>query len=169
MEKKFYTIYKITNLINNNFYIGAHSTNDLEDDYMGSGELIKRAIEKYGIENFKRDWLHIFKSPEEMWSQERLLVNEEIISRAECYNMVVGGSGNFAPKGSEAQAKRIATLKYKAAIKMQEREDEYLKSPTTCKNCNSIIPFRSYRLSGNKAKFYNRSCSASYNNKQRTK
>ncbi len=46
-----YTIYKITNLINNRFYIGMHRTKNINDYYLGSGKLIIQAIEKYGEEN----------------------------------------------------------------------------------------------------------------------
>ena len=51
----FYTIYKITNLINNKFYIGKHQTNNVDDEYMGSGKLITAAIKKYGANSFERE------------------------------------------------------------------------------------------------------------------
>jgi hypothetical protein len=87
-----YTIYKITNIINNKYYIGKHQTKNLDDDYMGSGKILKLAIKKYGIENFKKEILHIFANEEEMNAKEKELV---VISE-ESYNLCDGGPGGFS-------------------------------------------------------------------------
>lgn len=40
----FYTVYKTINIHNQKFYIGVHKTIDPNDDYLGSGKLIKFAL-----------------------------------------------------------------------------------------------------------------------------
>lgn len=87
----YYTVYKITNVLNGKFYIGKHKTKDLDDGYMGSGKLIKRAIEKHGVENFKKDILHVFETESEMNKAEARLV----VLNEDSYNLCPGGEGGF--------------------------------------------------------------------------
>ena len=51
INKKYHYFYKITNVINNHYYYGIHSTDDLNDGYMGSGTRLHYAYKKYGIPN----------------------------------------------------------------------------------------------------------------------
>jgi len=41
MKKLFNYVYITRNLLNNKQYVGDHSTNNLNDDYLGSGSIIK--------------------------------------------------------------------------------------------------------------------------------
>ena len=98
-DKKYHYFYKITNLINNHFYYGIHSTNNLEDGYMGSGARLHRAYDKYGIENFEKEILKFFDSREECSNYEIEMVTEELIHDNNCYN-IVGGGDTFATSGT---------------------------------------------------------------------
>lgn len=88
--KKF-VIYEIRNKINNFIYVGIHSTENVNDNYMGSGTRIKKAIEKEGVENFEKRILHIFDNKVNALEKEREIVNEEFIKRNDTYNLILGG------------------------------------------------------------------------------
>ena len=67
MSKKYHYTYIITNLVNDKQYVGDHSTNNLEDGYMGSGKKLNEEKLKYGKENFKRKILEFFDTKEEAY------------------------------------------------------------------------------------------------------
>ena len=58
---------------------------------MGSGKLLKRAIQKHGIDNFSKDILHVFETEEEMNDKEKELV----VLEETTYNLCPGGKGGF--------------------------------------------------------------------------
>lgn len=89
----YYLIYKITNLINDKIYIGKHKTNDIEDDYMGSGKILKIAKQKYGIEHFKKEIMFECETEEDMNLKEVEIVNAEFIKLNSNYNLMPGGQG----------------------------------------------------------------------------
>ena len=87
----YHYLYKITNIINDHFYYGVHTTNNIYDNYIGSGTRLHKAYKKYGINNFKKEILQYFETEEEMFQKEFEIVNNDLIKNDNCYNIVIGG------------------------------------------------------------------------------
>lgn len=99
-EKKFHFIYKTTNLLSGKYYIGMHSTDNLDDGYLGSGKRLRYSINKYGEENHSREILEFLDSRKELKEREAEIVNLNEIAKIECMNLKVGGEGgNTGPNG----------------------------------------------------------------------
>jgi hypothetical protein len=90
-----FLIYETTNLVNGKKYRGAHIANSLQDEYLGSGKLLKKSIAKYGIENFHRIILKECSSVEELFQYESAYVNAEWVERTDTYNLKIGGEGGW--------------------------------------------------------------------------
>ena len=112
-------IYRITNKLNGHTYIGQHKTKSLlaDDGYMGSGKLIKRAIEKYGISAFEKNYITIAIDQLEANVLERYYIAKE----KPIYNISEGGNGGKVWKGENPfknhehteEAKKINSEKHK--------------------------------------------------------
>ena len=94
-QKKYHFIYKTTNLLNEKFYVGMHSTDNLEDGYTGSGKRLRYSIRKYGLENHKFKILEFLPSREELKKREAEIVNEEMLKHPLCMNLKFGGEGGW--------------------------------------------------------------------------
>ncbi len=90
-DYKYHYFYKIENQLNGNYYFGIHSTNDIEDGYMGSGRRLKRAYRQFGKENFKKTILKYFKTREQASEYENEVVTESCVLDTNCYNLKIGG------------------------------------------------------------------------------
>lgn len=95
-EKKYHYIYKITCLKNERYYIGMHSTDNLEDGYMGGGKRIKNSVKKHGKDAHRKEILEFFENRKDLSDREIQLINEELLNDPLCMNIALGG-GNFVP------------------------------------------------------------------------
>lgn len=87
----YYIIYETTNIINGKKYRGCHRTKDLNDGYIGSGVVFKRAVLKYGVEAFKVEVLEFCEDIDDMRLKEAMYVDGAWVDRQDTYNMQTGG------------------------------------------------------------------------------
>ncbi|WCZ66372.1 homing endonuclease [Yersinia phage MHG19] len=107
----YHFVYETTNLVNGKKYIGKHSSEKLDDDYLGSGIALRRAVDKYGSDSFKREILKQFDSSEEAFEYEAKLVTEEIVNDNNYYNMTTGGFGGNIIFTEDVKAKMSTSAK----------------------------------------------------------
>lgn len=94
LSKTKFIVYETVNKKNHKRYIGVHKCEDYDDFYLGSGNLIKQAIQKYGKDNFYRHILFVFDNAQDAFAKEAELVNDEVITSDKYYNLALGGIGN---------------------------------------------------------------------------
>jgi hypothetical protein len=178
----FFTIYRITNKLNGKTYIGSHKTRILDDGYMGSGTLLKRAIKKYGVDNFEKEVLHIFGTSKEMYAKEAELVTEDHLMDGNTYNLKVGGFGGFdylnetGKNWNHSNRKNSNDNLDKGRVSWTTKSHNeslarFKKFGLKCAECLKYIRYAQYcGRSTSKPRnnwFCNHSCSAKYNNRLR--
>lgn len=92
-QKKYHYIYKTTCLITGKFYIGMHSTDNLEDNYLGSGKILGYSCNKYGDENHVREILEYASDFLSLALREKEIVNEDLLKDPLNINLKYGGDG----------------------------------------------------------------------------
>lgn len=94
--KTYNYIYKITNTINGKIYIGKHSTDILEDGYMGSGIVLHKAKQKYGLESFTKEYLAFCDTEKMLNFLEKFYIKKFNAQNPEIgYNLTSGGDGGY--------------------------------------------------------------------------
>jgi group I intron endonuclease len=96
-------IYLTTNLINGKKYVGDHSTDNLDDKYLGSGIILKKAIKKHGKENFERKILELFETKEEAFNAQEKYINE--------YNTLIPYGYNIDKSGGTRPSDKYINIK----------------------------------------------------------
>lgn len=93
-QRRYHYIYKITRF-DGVFYIGLHSTDDLDDGYFGSGTRLSNSIRYHGVEKHKKEILEFLPSRKALKEREAEILTEELRADPMCMNIAPGGSGGW--------------------------------------------------------------------------
>ena len=120
--KKFHFLYKTTCIATGRYYYGMHSTDDLNDGYLGSGYRLRRSIKKHGRENHVREIVgDMFPDRESLRAGEAELIIEKVLKDPLCMNIHPGGRGWIEPTQNMTQ-KRSPETRRLLSERARERE-----------------------------------------------
>jgi len=136
-KQRYHYIYKTTNLLSGKYYIGIHSTNNLDDGYMGSGKRLRYSINKYGKGNHTVEILEFLNTREELKSREVEIVNLNEIAKEDCMNLKVGGEGGFS-----IETQRLGGVVTAKILKERFDTDEEFREKCTKARSNNIAKLR---------------------------
>ena len=89
-RRKYHYIYKITR-DDGFYYIGMHSTDDLDDGYFGSGTKILRSVKRHGRERHIKEIVEFLPTRHELRLREEQLVSSTTLADPLCMNIAPGG------------------------------------------------------------------------------
>lgn len=135
-RKKFHYIYRTTCKVTGRYYIGMHSTDNLEDGYMGSGKRLWYSINKHGKENHVCEILEFFPDRSSLRAKEAKMVCEDSLTDPMCMNLKLGGEGGFDHinaingnrKGFTDEQRQRGTGKAGPGVKEAHAKGRYQKS-----------------------------------------
>jgi hypothetical protein len=102
-----------------------HSTNNLEDGYLGSGKRLRYSIGKYGGDKHICEKLEFLSSRKKLTEREIEIVDEKFLEDPLCMNLMVGGTGG---KISDEQQLRRAKAANKARSEKLKNDPEFYDS-----------------------------------------
>lgn len=133
-------IYITYNKINGKIYIGQRK-GEYDKSYYGSGKYLKRAIEKYGVENFENRIIQWCKTKEELNEKEKYW-----IAKYNCnarnkfgYNIASGGSNGNIYEYMTDERKLEVKLKISNSLKGNTRSKGKVRSEKTKQNISNSL------------------------------
>lgn len=120
-QHTYHYIYKTTCIVTGKYYIGMHSTSNLEDGYIGSGQRLWKSIRKHGKENHSIEILEWFPDRNSLRLREREIVNTDLLNDSLCMNLALGGEGGITYSNKEIRS--AAGLKSMQIINDRRKTD----------------------------------------------
>lgn len=142
-------VYLTTNIVNGRKYIGQHK-GEFDPAYIGSGTVLRRAIRKYGRDNFSLEVLCEYSTKEALNAGElHFIALFEATASENYYNLAAGGCGGdtWASKSPEERSaiglkiwnnltdeqKAARSEKIRAALKGKTKSDSHKEAISASK------------------------------------
>ena len=93
-----------------------HSTDDLNDGYIGSGTRLKHLIYKHGKNIFTLDILEFLPNRKLLKIREKEIVNKDFLLEEKCMNLKPGGTGGFNNEEHQFKCSQAAGLKHRERL-----------------------------------------------------
>lgn len=138
-QRKYHVIYKTTCEMTGHWYIGMHSTDNLDDGYRGSGTRLAYSLGKYGKQSHSYQIMEFVDTRKKLVDRERELITDELISDPMCMNLAKGGGREIhdanvtlkARQKMSAVAKEMWKRRKKDPIALAEHWAK-IQTPETC-------------------------------------
>jgi alkylhydroperoxidase/carboxymuconolactone decarboxylase family protein YurZ len=132
---KFHILYRTTCAITDRYYIGIHSTDKIEDGYLGSGIHLTRSLKKHGRVNHTRVILEILDNRDLLKKREAEVVTDDLVKNdVLCMNLIKGGNANDREFGVTEKTRELLSIASKRFVRTKEH---YEKAVATRKANNS--------------------------------
>lgn len=135
-------VYITTNNINNKKYIGKCAYNKINgwENYLGSGKLLKQAIQKYGTENFSREIILECESITELDAAEKHYIQEvDACNNRNYYNIAEGGTGGNTRGGYTDDEYKTYCAKFSAPGELNPMYGKKHTKASNDKNRQSVM------------------------------
>ena len=147
-------IYLTTCLVNGKIYVGKHEFNG-QKNYIGSGTIFKRAVKKYGKENFKRKILRLCYSLHELRVWEHVyIVKYKSHIRSIGYNIAKGdvNTSEYNPAKLPEVREKIRKAAKGRIISKETREKISIQHLFNCYNSSMLCfngPLKNHEVQSN--------------------
>jgi hypothetical protein len=116
MQHRYYIIYKTTDTLTGEYYIGQHRTNNLQDGYKGSGNWIR--LKQVKKRELVTEVLH-HSNRDSLCSDERMLIGSLWITDPYCMNQCPGGGSG---PHKEITKKQISETRLRLGLKPNPKQ-----------------------------------------------
>ena len=146
-QKTIHYLYKTTCKVTGRYYIGMHSTSNIDDGYLGSGKRLRYSIRKHGEDNHKKEVLELFESRELLIEADKKVITGEMLVDIMCMNLKAGGEGGFTVEQQKNGTKKMVQLikeRYLTDVLFKDKCDNARRIGTQKAHIAGLIKYNNF-------------------------